>query len=170
MKNFLELVKTRRSVRGYLSREVERDKIDYILECARMAPSAVNFQPWRFYIAASAASREALCGCYDRDWFRTAPVVIAVCVDERVSWKRAYDGRDHADVDAAIAAEHICLAAAEQGLGSCWVCNFDPEKCATALGLEPQVRPVALIPIGYAAEDSVSLRPRKERAEIAVKI
>lgn len=170
MKNFLELVKSRRSVRKYESRAIEREKIDYIMECARLAPSAVNFQPWRFFLVESDEAKSALRGCYDRDWFASAPLYIVVCADERESWKRAYDGHDHADVDAAIATEHICLAAAEQGLGTCWVCNFDVDKCCEVLNLEPQVRPVALIPIGYPAADSVSERPRKPLDEISVKI
>lgn len=170
MKNFLELVKKRRSVRGYEPRAVEREKLEYILECARLAPSAVNFQPWRFYVVAGESRKRALCECYPREWFATAPLFIAVCVDTGESWKRSSDGHDHADIDAAIAAEHICLAAADRGLGSCWVCNFDVDKCRSALELEPAVRPVALIPIGYASENSVSERPRKPLLEIAAEI
>ena len=133
--NFLDLVKARYSVRSYRPQAVEREKVEYLLECARLAPSAVNFQPWRFFVVASDACREALRRCYHREWFAEAPLCIAVCVDESVSWKRKSDGHDHADIDAAIAAEHICLAAAEQGLGSCWVCNFDVPLCREALEL-----------------------------------
>lgn len=115
--NFLDLVKARYSVRSYRPQAVEREKVEYLLECARLAPSAVNFQPWRFFVVASDACREALRRCYHREWFAEAPLCIAVCVDESVSWKRKSDGHDHADIDAAIAAEHICLAAAEQGIG-----------------------------------------------------
>lgn len=139
--NFLDLVKARYSVRSYRPQAVEREKVEYLLECARLAPSAVNFQPWRFFVVASDARREALRRCYHREWFAEAPLCIAVCVDESVSWKRKSDGHDHADIDAAIAAEHICLAAAEQGLGSCWVCNFDVPLCREALELPATLRP-----------------------------
>ena len=105
--NFLDLVKARYSVRSYRPQAVEREKVEYLLECARLAPSAVNFQPWRFFVVASDARREALRRCYHREWFAEAPLCIAVCVDESVSWKRKSDGHDHADIDAAIAAEHI---------------------------------------------------------------
>lgn len=63
---------------------------------------------------------------YPREWFTEAPLYIVVCADNSISWVRKSDNKNHADIDAAIATEHICLAAAEQGLGSCWVCNFDP--------------------------------------------
>lgn len=162
---FLELVGARYSVRSYRPQAVERAKVEYLLECARLAPSAVNFQPWRFIVAESEEARAALRRCYHREWFAEAPLCIAVCADESASWKRASDGRDHADVDAAIAAEHICLAAAEQGLGSCWVCNFDVALCREALRLPATLRPVALIPIGYAA-DAPATKKRKPMEEI----
>ena len=90
--NFLDLVKARYSVRSYRPQAVEREKVEYLLECARLAPSAVNFQPWRFFVVASDARREALRRCYHREWFAEAPLCIAVCVDESVSWKRKSDG------------------------------------------------------------------------------
>lgn len=163
--NFLELAKTRYSVRSYRPQTVEREKVEYLLECARLAPSAVNFQPWRFFVVESAAAKEALRRCYHREWFAEAPLYIAVCADETASWKRKGDGHDHADVDAAIAAEHICLAAAEQGLGSCWVCNFDVPLCREALRLPAELRPVALIPVGYAADEATT-KKRKPMEEI----
>ena len=89
--NFLDLVKARYSVRSYRPQAVEREKVEYLLECARLAPSAVNFQPWRFFVVASDARREALRRCYHREWFAEAPLCIAVCVDESVSWKRKSD-------------------------------------------------------------------------------
>lgn len=164
--NFLDLVKARYSVRSYRPQAVEREKVEYLLECARLAPSAVNFQPWRFFVVASDACREALRRCYHREWFAEAPLCIAVCVDESVSWKRKSDGHDHADIDAAIAAEHICLVAAEQGLGSCWVCNFDVPLCREALELPATLRPVVLIPVGYPA-DAPTQKKRKSPDEVA---
>lgn len=163
--NFLDLVKKRYSVRSYRPQPVEREKLDVILECARLAPSAVNFQPWHFYVVESEAAKAALRPCYHREWFAGAPLYIVVCADESASWKRSSDGYDHADIDAAIAAEHICLAAADQGLGSCWVCNFDVAACREALQLPENLRPVVLLPIGYAADDPTQ-KKRKPLAEI----
>lgn len=164
--NLLELISRRHSVRHYAARPVEEEKIDYLTACARLAPSACNRQPWRLLIVRSEERLRALHACYPRDWFREAPLCIAVCVDESEAWVRPADGRNHSDVDAAIAAEHICLAAAEQGLGCCWVCAFDPERCAEALRIEAPLRPVALIPIGYPADCSPAPKLRKSAEEI----
>ena len=99
--NFLELTKRRCSVRKYASRPVETEKLDYILEAARMAPSAVNYQPWCFLVIKSDKGREKIQACYPREWFKQAPCYIVVCGDHAQSWKRA-DGKDHMDIDAAI--------------------------------------------------------------------
>lgn len=122
--SFLDLCKQRFSVRAYSAAPVSESQLDYILECARLAPSAVNLQPWRFIVVESNRVREQVQSCYKREWIAQAPlyIICVVCHDEE--WVRR-DGKRHGDIDIAIAAEHICMAAAEQGLGSCWVCNFD---------------------------------------------
>ena len=170
MANFLDLVKARYSARAYEQRAVEQEKIDYILECARLAPSAVNFQPWKFIIVESEEKRTALHAGYAQEWFQQAPLYIVVCGDKSQSWTRKKDSHDHADIDAAIAAEHICLAATEVGLGSCWVCNFRPAIVNEVLGIDGEtVYPVAIIPIGYAT-DSPTEKKRKSLDEILERI
>ncbi len=168
MKNFLELVQSRYSTRAYSDRKVESEKIEYLLECARLAPSAVNFQPWHFVVVESDEMRARVAECYRREWLRSAPLYIVVCADRAQSWKRKMDGHDHADIDAAIAAEHICLAATEQGLGNCWVCNFDANLCSEVLNLKGELYPVAIIPIGYPT-DTPTEKKRKTLAEIVSK-
>ncbi len=163
--NFLELVKARYSSRKYASRSVEAEKLEYMMECVRMAPSAVNFQPWRFHIVTDEAGLKALRSCYKREWIATAPCLIVACADHKASWHRGSDGKDHADIDLAIAVDHLCLAATEQGLGTCWVCNFDVSLCRAVLQLPENVEPVVLIPIGYAA-DHPSEKTRKTSQEI----
>lgn len=158
---FIELVKTRRSERNYTSQEVEQSKLDYILECARLAPSAVNFQPWHFLIVKSEEGKEKVGKCYNRDWIQTAPMYIIVCGDTNLSWKRKLDGKDHCDIDLAIATEHICLAAAEQGLGTCWVCNFNVELCCKEFNLPSNLYPAVIIPIGYSAGKETKITSRK---------
>jgi nitroreductase len=163
---FLELVKNRISVRQYTSEEVEDEKLEYILECARWAPSAANFQPWKFMVIKNADIKRLIQECYHAKWFTEAPVYIVSCADTSQSWKRGYDGKDHADIDVAIAVEHLCIAAAEQGLGSCWICNFDAAKCAKLLNLPSNLQPVAIIPIGYTTQ-TISRNPiRKPYQEI----
>ena len=165
---FQELVKARRSIREYLAKEIEEEKLNYILECARLAPSAVNFQPWYFVVAKSPESKCKLQQCYNREWFNTVPLFIIACGDTSQSWKRKADGKDHMDIDMAIAVEHICLAAAEQGLGSCWVCNFDVNLCKQLFELPGHIEPIALIPIGYATKSEIKTQPRKELDDIVI--
>lgn len=97
--NFLELVKARYSARKYANRPVEAEKLDYIMECVRFAPSAVNFQPWRFRIVTDEAVLKALYSCYKREWLATAPCIIVACVDHNESWHRRADNKDHADIE-----------------------------------------------------------------------
>jgi len=163
--NLKELIEARYSVRAYLPRPVEQEKIGYILECARLSPSACNLQPWLFYVISDKEMLEKVHRCYDREWFKTAPLHIIVCEDTSASWKRKnYDGKDHADIDAAIASEHICLAAAEIGLGTCWICNFNPEVLKEALSLPSGIEPVAIFPIGYVDEEKSTPTEKKRNS------
>jgi len=168
--NFLELVKHRCSVRSFSDKEIEPEKLEYILECARLAPSAVNYQPWRFFVASSDEAKTKLQRCYNREWFTSAPLYILACGDTSQSWKRGSDGKDHLDIDVAIAVEHICLAAAEQGLGTCWVCNFDAALCRQELNLPENLIPVAIIPLGYPAVTIERKGSRKDIGDIVEKL
>ena len=143
----MELVKRRYSCRNYQSKPVEQGKLDYIMECVRLAPSAVNRQPWRFRIVSSEEGRKKLCQCYSREWFTTAPVIIIASILHDEEWVRS-DGKHHGDIDIAIAVEHLCLAAAEQGVGTCWVCNFDAKLCKSLFALSDNEEAAVLIPLG----------------------
>ena len=149
---FLDLTKLRYSCRSYQERAVEKEKIEYVMECVRMSPSAVNRQPWRFRVVESDADRQRLCQCYNREWFATAPTYIMASVLHDEEWIRS-DGKHHGNIDVAIAVEHLCLAAAEQGLGTCWVCNFDVELCSRLFDIPANEEVAVLIPIGYAADE-----------------
>ncbi len=165
----LELVEKRFSARSFTDKEVEQKKLDYILEVARLAPSACNLQPWAFLVIKSKEACEDLRTCYDRDWFKTAPMYIVVCGNHQTSWKRSnFDGKDHCDVDAAIAAEHIALAVEEEGLGACWVCNFDPERCKKVLKLPQGIEPIVILPIGYVAPDFKNVEKKRKATEEVV--
>lgn len=160
---FKELSETRYSVRSYTNEAVSKQQVDYIMECARLAPSAVNFQPWHFYVVSGDEKRLAMQDCYSREWFKTAPMYVVCCIRKDEAWVRKSDGKPHGDIDIAIAAEHICLAAAEQGLGSCWVCNFDVEMCRSVLSLPENEEPAVIIPIGHIAPDS-AVAPKQRKA------
>lgn len=125
--NILELSQTRFSARKYTDEAVSDDDLAYILECVRLAPSAVNRQPWKFVVVRSKEAKEQLWQAYDRDWFRTAPLYIVCMKNNSECWTRRYDDKQHGDIDVAIATEHLCLAATERNLGTCWVCNFDTD-------------------------------------------
>ena len=148
--DFLELVKSRYSCRDYQPRDVENEKLEYIMECVRYAPSAVNRQPWRFRIIKEDNDKANVQQCYNREWFNTAPLYILASVLHDEEWVRA-DGKHHGDIDIAIAVEHLCLAATAQGLGTCWVCNFDAALCKQLLSLPENEEPAVIIPIGYPA-------------------
>ena len=162
--NFLELARKRCSVRQYSDRSVEPEKMDYILEAARLAPSAVNKQPWRILLIESEEKRQQLQSCYDREWFKQAPLYLIVCGNHAESWKRAEDGKDHVDVDVAILTEHLCLAAAKQGLGTCWVCNFNVARCKQLFNLPEDLEPIVLLPLGYPADESAFEVEKKRKA------
>ena len=165
--NLLELTKKRYSCRNYQSKAVEQEKLDYVLECVRMAPSAVNRQPWRFRIISSEEGRQKLCQCYNREWITTAPTIIMASILHEEEWVRS-DGKHHGDIDIAIAVEHLCLAATEQGLSTCWVCNFDAERCKESFGLADNEEAAVLIPLGYPA-DEWKEKKRKPIEEIIAK-
>lgn len=152
--NFKELSELRYSVRNYTQEALTKEEINYILECARLAPSAVNFQPWHFYVAETEETKEKVRSCYQREWFKEAPtyIVCTICHDE--AWVRKSDNKEHGNIDIAIAVEHICLAAADLGLGTCWVCNFDAELCHKLLNLPENEEAAVLIPVGHIAEGS----------------
>ena len=101
---------------------------------------------------------------YNREWFATAPMYIICSILHDEEWVRS-DGKHHGDIDIAIAVEHLCLAATEQGLATCWVCNFDAEKCKQLFAIGNNEEPAVLIPIGYAADEPKE-KKRKEMEEI----
>ncbi len=166
--DFIHLARKRFSSRKYLPKQVEDEHLIAVLEAGRIAPSAVNYQPWHFVVIREPDNLKKLAGCYHREWFEKAPVVIVICGDHGVSWTRK-DGKDHCDIDVAIAVDHMTLAATDLGLATCWVCNFDPEKTRELLQLPGHVEPIVMLPLAYP-EDTPDLErhvhKRKQLAEI----
>lgn len=159
--SFLELAEKRYSVRSYLDKEVEKEKLLQILEAGRLAPSAVNFQPVHFYVIEKEEDKKKLHEVYPRDWFIQAPVIIVACENHTQAWKRR-DGKDHADIDAAIAVDHMVMAATDLGLGTCWICAFDAKRCHEILALPEDMEAAVLLPIGYTGSES----PAKKRKSL----
>ena len=165
--NFLELCQQRYSVRDYKPVAIEQEKMDYILRCAQLAPSAVNLQPWKLRIITKPKDIQELRKCYNRSWFETVSTCIIVYKNTETEWVRKSDCKPHGDIDIAILTEHICLAASEVGLGTCWVCNFDVNKVKEIFSSPDYLEPVVLIPIGYA-NDEAKPKQRKGLSEILI--
>lgn len=142
--NVFDLMQRRCSVRDFLPQPVEKEKLLQILDAARVAPSACNFQPWHFVVIQNKNLKTDI----SEKWGKAAPVIIVVCGDHRKSWRR-FDGKDHCDIDIAIAVDHMTLMAAELGLGTCWVCSFDPAAVSEVLELPDYLEPIVLLPVGY---------------------
>lgn len=162
--DFIELAKTRFSVRSYASTPVPAELVDKVIEAGRLAPSAANRQPWRFVVVQSERQRQALGEGYSREWFWRAPVIIVVCVEPGRAWVRS-DGKNYADVDGAIALDHMTLCAAAEGLGTCWIAAFDVEKVRRVLGLPAGIDPLAMTPLGYS-KDTARAKSRKAVGEV----
>ncbi len=152
MTSFYELATARYSVRNFMDLPVEEQKLNYILECGRIAPSAANYQPWHIIVIRDIENRKRLATTYSRSWFIQAPVVLVICGNHQTGWKRA-DGKDHTDIDASIIIDHMTLAATEHGLGTCWICNFDARLCAEILKLPTYIEPIAYLPLGYPGKE-----------------
>lgn len=151
--NFLELARARYSVRAYKNTAVEEEKLAAIIEAGRVAPTAKNNQPQRVYIVKSEGALAAL-----RENCRYtfgAPVVLVIGYDTELEWKNPLcDGVTSGETDAAIITAHMMLAAADLGLGSCWVGYFNPDDVRETLGIPKTVRVTAMLPIGYAADEA----------------
>ena len=164
---FRELVRTRYSARAYDPAPVDDDALARILEAVRLAPTAANRQAFRVFVLATKGREDELRRIYDRAWFVQAPLVLAVCAVPAEGWVRAVDGWSAAGVDATIAMTHLILAAADEGLGTCWVAAFDPTAAREVLGLSQDVVPWAFTPLGHPA-DSPTPKVRRSLAALVV--
>ncbi len=161
--DFREVIRRRRSIRGYRQEPVPEDTLARVLEAARLAPTAANRQPVHLVVVTDPSTRGRLRTAYSRDWFCTAPVILVGCVEPGRAWQRE-DGFNAAEVDLAIALDHVILAATAEGLGTCWVCAFDEASVKEALGIPAAVRVVAMTPLGFpdAEPARFSRRPLEE--------
>ncbi|MBR3631915.1 MAG: nitroreductase family protein [Elusimicrobiaceae bacterium] len=152
--NFTELAKARYSVRQFSDRPVEPEKLNTVLEAARLAPTAKNLQPFHIYVVQSAEGMKKmrmLTPChYD------APVVLIFTKDTQQEWRHPQLPDVVSGVeDVSIAATHAMFAASEQGLGTCWLNFFSPDEVSSAYNLPKNEVPVVLLPLGYATESCV---------------
>ena len=149
---FTELISQRYSVRAYESRLVEEEKLQKVLQSARMAPTAANHQPFQLIVAHTAGRENELRHVYHREWFLQAPMVICACGIPAQAWVHR-NGKSYLDVDIAIVMDHLILEAANQGLGTCWIASFNFEAAREVFGLPDEVEPIIITPLGYPADE-----------------
>ena len=161
---FSDLIRKRYSVRAYKSEPVEEEKLEQVLEAARLAPTAANRQPFQLIVIPTAGREAELRRIYPQEWLTRAPLVICACGLPARGWTRM-DGKPYVDVDVTIAVDHLILAATDLGLGTCWIAAFDPAAAREVLQLPEGVEPVILTPLGYPA-DSLGPKERKSLSEL----
>ena len=162
--NVYEAIGARRSIRNYLDRPVEEDKLLRVLDAGRRAPSARNAQEWKFCVARDKATRQKLMAAARNQAFvGEAAVVIAACAVETNAVMSC--GQLAYPIDVAIAVDHMTLAAVEEGLGTCWVGAFYEDQVKQILGIPATVRVVQLLALGYP-KSLPEARPRKPLGEI----
>lgn len=148
-----DVIKTRRSIRSYKPDQIADDKLNKVLDAARLAPSAANRQPFKFIVIKNAETKKGLMPAYTKEWFWEAPVIICACTVPNLAWVRE-DGKNYAEVDVAIAMDHLVLAATGEGLGTCWVAAFKALFIKENLlnCIDENLEPIALTPLGYPKE------------------
>ena len=159
---FIELMKTRYSVRKFDERPIEEEKLQKILEAGRLAPTGVNAQPQRIFVLKSEDAitkiRRATKMAFN------APVVLLICYDKTVSWKAVNFGEDYdvGEMDASIVTSAMMMQATELGVGSLWVRGYNTQNILNEFPLPENIVPVCLLDLGYPAEDCVP-SPRHEQ-------
>jgi nitroreductase len=147
--SFLELAKSRYSVRKYENKPVEPEKLNAILEAGRVAPTAANRQPCIFLVL---NEKEALAKLSNACKPHGAPLAIVVCADKNTVWVRSFDKANMIDIDSTIATDHIMLCAQDLGLSSCWITYFDPVIIRREFNIPDHLVPVNILTVGYGAD------------------
>jgi nitroreductase len=166
--DLLEIIKNRRSIRVFKKQDVPQDIIEKLLEAARWAPSAGNVQPWAFVVAISQKMKQNLSmAAFGQKDLEEASVVFVVCADEKIA-EQSYGVRGkslYCLQDTAAAIQNILLTAHSLGLGSCWIGAFKEDEIRQVIKAPKEMRPVALIPVGYPNE-APAARSRRPVGEI----
>ncbi len=163
----MEAIRRRCSVRSYQDRAVEKEKLEIILEAARLAPSASNRQEWRFIVVQDKNTRQRLMKAAKNQAFvGQAPVVIACCA--KTDNHAMTCGQLCYPIDVAIAIEHMALKATEEGLGTCWIGAFYEDEVKKILGIPKDIRVVELLTLGYADKPCPSHKDRLSLEEVVM--
>ncbi|MCU0458135.1 MAG: nitroreductase family protein [Bacteroidales bacterium] len=172
---FNDLIRSRESIRSYdPSRPVPEDVLNRILEAGRLSLSAANRQPWKFLLISSPGMLGKVRACYGREWFHDAPHVLVVVGLKDQAWTRSFDGYNSVETDAAIAMTHIILAAENEGVGACWIANYDPVMLREAMKdvTGPGEVIFGITPLGYPRPEfrKSGVKKRKPDGEVIERI
>lgn len=163
---FLKLAQQRYSVRDYKDKEVEKEKLDIILEAGRMAPTAANLQPVKVMVLKNRDSLERLGRAAN---IYNAPAALVVLADTSKAWIRPFDKMQTTDIDASIVTDHLMLQAWELGIGSVWICYFKPDVLRKEFNIPPELVPVNILALGYARDNlPVPRKIRKLMSDFAI--
>ena len=164
---FADLTRARYSCRHFEDRPVPTDMLTQILEAGRIAPSACNNHPTRVIACTAPRDRERACAATKRfaqdGSVFGAPVVLIVCAKTDVAWTRKYDQLNASPIDTAIVCDQMMMQAVELGLGTCWVCHFNPEVIREQFNLPEDVYPYHMLPLGYPSDTIAAPEKREAR-------
>jgi len=166
---YIDLIHIRESIRNYdPEQQVPKEILEKILDAGRLAPSACNFQPWKFILVSSKALLEKVKACYSREWLQSAPHILVVLGIRNQAWNRKSDGFNSVETDVSIAMTHILLAAENEGLGACWIANYDPALLKEVIKPDADQEIFGMIPLGYTKPGfrKMSDKKRKSLSEI----
>jgi nitroreductase len=167
----MDAIRTRRSVRKYLNKPIPNEVMREMEDALRLAPSACNFQPWRFILVTDADLRQKVARAANGQmWMADAPVTIVGIGFPDMAYKKMGGSRTAIDIDLAIAIDHLTLAAVAQGLGTCWIGAFDEAKVKDLLAIPADARIVALTPLGYPASKRLNhpVEPLNRKAPVDI--
>ncbi len=143
-----QTIRLRKSVRAFRDQDVDEAVLNRLLQAARLAPSAKNFQEWRFIVIRDRETRKQLAeAAKGQKFVAQAPVVLACCAETDNHVMTC--GQLCYPIDVAIAIDHITLCAVAEGLGTCWIGAFFEDQVKEILNIPPEIRVVQLLPIGY---------------------
>lgn len=161
---FFDVINARKSVRDFLDKSVEEEKLLRILEASRLAPSWANKQGCNYVVVKNKAVINELASGFN-SWISAAPIILAACIDPKDSG--SHNGMDYFLVDVGISLQQLVLAAVDLGLGTCWIGGFDEAKVKKVLQVPDKFRVVALTPVGYPAPMSENSRTIREFVKAA---
>ncbi|MDX9848626.1 MAG: nitroreductase family protein [Tenuifilaceae bacterium] len=173
--HFQSLVKNRQSDRGYINKHIEKEKLERILDAARLSPSACNAQPWKFIVVDNPEIKNKLADTTSskilgmNHFTKQAPIHIVIVLEGgnfNSKFGSLVKQKNLPLIDIGIAAEHICLAATSEGIGSCMIGWFDEAEVKKLLNIPRSKRPILIITLGYPAKPETREKRRKETYEV----